>query len=196
MIISNKSYTDITNDIENIVRDHTLIDPERLMILYNEILKVDSLVGDYAELGVYKGGSSKLILNYSTTGLLHMFDTFSGMPQDDIYENGHKQGHFYSNLNEVKEYINNDRAVYHVGKFPDTSVDNLIFKYVHIDADIYQSTVDAIKYFWPRLITGGVLIFDDLDWQSCPGVRQALYENFNDQIIHTYVPHQGVIYKK
>jgi len=39
--------------------------------------------GDLAEVGVYKGGSGKLICKTNTEKVLHLFDTFEGIPKVD-----------------------------------------------------------------------------------------------------------------
>jgi len=52
------------------------------------------------------------------------------------------------------------------------------FCFVHVDADIYRSVLDACAFFWPRLSPGGVLVFDDYGFESCPGAKRAVDEYF------------------
>jgi Macrocin-O-methyltransferase (TylF) len=70
------------------------------------------------------------------------------------------------------------KVVFHVGFFPDTAPEVAEFCFVHLDADLYQSTVAGIKYFYPRLVAGGMLVFDDYEWGRCPGVKKAILEHF------------------
>jgi O-methyltransferase len=35
------------------------------------------------------------------------------------------------------------------------------YSFVHVDTDIYQSVLDCCTWFYPRLATGGALVFDD-----------------------------------
>jgi O-methyltransferase len=52
---------------------------------------------------------------------------------------------------------------------------------VHIDADIYQSVKDSCTFFYPRLESGGIMVFDDYGFPSCPGARKAVDEFFSDK---------------
>ena len=191
----NKSYVDTINFIENVTLNKSLVSIDRKIVILNECVKVNDLIGDYAEFGVYKGGISKMILNCTEKGNVHLFDTFTGIPEDDVMHGGHYKNYFATDLTEVKSYINDDRAIFHVGIFPETAVDHLKFKCVHIDCDTYQSVIAGINYFWPRLVIGGSIIFDDLDWIACPGVRVALNEILPNEKIYTYANYQGVIFK-
>ncbi len=48
-----------------------------------------------------------------------------------------------------------------------------VYRFVHIDVDLYQPTLDSLQYFFPRLAEGGIIITDDYDW---PGARKAFQE--------------------
>jgi hypothetical protein len=52
--------------------------------IYAAVAKTAKVDGDIAEVGVYKGGSAKLICE-TTNKPVHLFDTFEGLP--DICEN-------------------------------------------------------------------------------------------------------------
>ncbi len=41
---------------------------------------------------------------------------------------------------------------------------------------MYQTTADALDFFWPRMVEGGIIVLDDVDWPKCPGVNRALEE--------------------
>jgi O-methyltransferase len=45
------------------------------------------------------------------------------------------------------------------------------YRFVHVDVDLYQPTLDAFGYFFPRLEPGGVVVTDDYNW---PGGRKAV----------------------
>ncbi len=50
---------------------------------------------------------------------------------------------------------------------------------LHIDGDLYESTMTTLENFWPRLSVGGVVIFDEYDNVSeWPGEKQAADEFF------------------
>ena len=41
-------------------------------------------------------------------------------------------------------------------KFKGTKV-----SFLHLDVDLYQSYKETLEYFWPRVSTGGVILFDE-----------------------------------
>ena len=72
---------------------------------------------------------------------------------------------------------------FHKGFFPDTAgpvADNK-FCLVHVDVDIYQSVRDCLEFFYPRLVSGGFMVFDDYEGKNCPGVRKAIDEFLVDK---------------
>ena len=68
------------------------------------------------------------------------------------------------------------------GFFPE-SLEGLEDKFclVSLDVDFYRTTLEGLRYFWPRLERGGYLMLHDWGSQSLPGVRQAL-EDFEREM--------------
>jgi len=65
------------------------------------------------------------------------------------------------------------------GVFPEATgarMDGAAIKLCHIDVDTYQSAKDVFMWVWPRLVTGGVVIFDDYGFWGCEGVTTAVNE--------------------
>jgi O-methyltransferase len=123
------------------------------------------------------------------------------MQESDTLTNGHKKGDFSdTSLEQVKEYLNDKtNCLYYPGWIPESAnfLTSENFCLIHLDLDLYQSTSAAIKIFWPRLVTGGVMVFDDWEWKNCPGVKRAIEEYFVE------IPHERktnnntcAIYKK
>jgi len=154
------------------VRDRTLLEEHRCYIIYEFCRYCLHLEGDFAECGVYKGGSALLIgetlLNSSVRDKqVHLFDTFTGMPamanQDP--SGAVKEGRFGdTSLNGVKEYLQEvPFVVFHPGLIPETfqPVKDRKFAFVHIDIDLYQTHIDCCDFFYERVTKGGVMVFDD-----------------------------------
>jgi Glycosyltransferase family 9 (heptosyltransferase)/Macrocin-O-methyltransferase (TylF) len=173
-----------------IAGNRSLVNFDRLAVIRNLVLETNRLAGDVAELGVYQGGTAKLIRHYAA-GTLHLFDTFAGIPTDDA-DGKHLAGEFPGNLAEVQALVPN--ATYHVGSFPATAPDDgTRYRFVHLDADTYQSTAAGLDYFAPRMVVGGVIVLDDYGWWKCPGVGRALHERFSEKRIErTVVPQAAV----
>ena len=53
------------------------------------------------------------------------------------------------------------------------------FSFVHIDLDLYESIKNTLSFIYPRLLKGGVLVFDDYGFASCPGAKKAVDEFVN-----------------
>lgn len=50
---------------------------------------------------------------------------------------------------------------------------------LHLDMDIYAPTLAALRAFWPRIVTGGVVMLDEFAIREWPGETQALEEFFD-----------------
>lgn len=150
--------------------------------------------GDIAECGVYKGGSARLLATIFPNKKIYLYDSFEGMLEDDSMESGHHiKGQFNdTSIEAVQNYLSDkDNCLFFKGWIPEStkSLTNETFSLVHVDLDLYQSTQSAIEIFWPRLTIGGMMIFDDIDWEPCPGVNRAIKEYF------TNIPHNRYDYQ-
>jgi O-methyltransferase len=54
---------------------------------------------------------------------------------------------------------------------------------VYLDADLYKSTIEGLKFFYPRISVGGFLFVHDYHnpIESNAGVLRAVKEFFNDK---------------
>jgi hypothetical protein len=153
----------------------SLMGEKELQVIRDNVLAVKELDGECAEIGVYKGGSARIILHYSACPV-HLYDTFSGQPADDMHGE-HKQGDFSdTSVEAVKSYLASDRAVLHQASFPDDVAD-VKYKFVHFDADTYQATRGLITHIVPRMAKGGRIIVSDFGWKNTPGVKRAIAES-------------------
>lgn len=188
-----KNLLKLSNDIEDFqllfkkIRAYTLVDQDRCFMLYQLAGYANAKEGQMAEVGVYKGGTTRLISKVAavTAKTVHIFDTFSGMPPTDKAKDIHQEGDFSdTSLDRVKKYLADcDNIRFNQGYFPDTSTSiiDLSFCFVHIDVDIYESVVECCKFFYPRLVQGGIMVFDDYGFLTCPGAKMAVDEFFSDK---------------
>ena len=149
--------------------------------LYMVVKGSSKVRGDIAEVGVYSGGSAKLICEAKGDRRLHLFDTFNGMPSIDPIDVGsYREGQFSNTtLEDVQDYLAGYSHVsFYPGVFPATgkAVQNLRFSLVHLDVDIYRSTIEALRWFYPRMERAGIIISHD--YFGAPGVRKAIDEFF------------------
>jgi hypothetical protein len=155
--------------------------------IYYYLARVTKLKGAVAEMGVYRGGGAKLICQFRSDLPLYLFDTFEGMPDVDSRIDLHKKGDFSdTTLHGVRQYLKDYSNVHYcMGFFPESARSlpkDTEFCFVHLDVDIYQSTLAGLEYFYPRLRRGGILISHDYNSISCPGVKKAFEEFFSNRI--------------
>src|SRR5207237_6870116 len=168
----------------------TLLTDDRLENLARLARSVRPLPGELAELGAYQGGSASVIAGACPEKRLRLFDTWEGIPEDDQVEGGHSKGEFAADFDEVKQFLQLYNVEYFRGRFPDTAPgsngDNTRYAFVHLDSDTYQSTKAGLEYFLPRLISGGVCVLDDYQWERCPGVELAVQDICPTADIHKW----------
>ena len=151
--------------------------------LMHAVSATAKLGGCLAEVGVFRGATARLIRESDRTRPLHLFDTFTGLPETSVGDRSFgygafQPGEFACSLTAVREYLSDlDGITYHQGRFPqDTGeiVSSLRFSFVHLDVDLYDSSRDSLRWFYTRLVRGGILLSHD--FATCDGPRQAMTE--------------------
>jgi O-methyltransferase len=71
-----------------------------------------------------------------------------------------------------------NRIETHKGLFPESAAElgELRFSFVHLDLDLYDSTKAALEWFWPRVVSGGILLSHD--YPLSDGVVRSFHEFF------------------
>ncbi len=154
--------------------------------VYMAVRATQKIEGDIVEVGVFKGGSAKLINEIKGNKFLHLFDTFEGLP--DLSEEDNKEmcrkGLFKCSLEDVKEYLKECTNIeFYKGIFPSTSdpIKNTKFSFVHLDVDLYEGTLKSLKFLYPRVNKGGIIISHDYSNSHTPGVKKAFDDFFKDK---------------
>jgi O-methyltransferase len=135
------------------------------------------------EVGPYKGGGALHVSNPSPARTIFVCDTFEGfgdLPMDPRLDHLFARERFRdTNFELVKSrWAHKGRDVHWVqGYFPESAanVDISNVSFAHIDLDIYESTVKALKYLRPRLIDRSIVLFDDY-LRGVDGVVKAACE--------------------
>lgn len=155
----------------------------RCYILFQFLSSVCDLKGDVAEVGVFRGKTAKIIALTANKKHVHLFDTFEGMPQHDPEKDPRwVKGTFKADINEVRNFLSGfgNISIYK-GIFPATSepIKDKNFAFVHIDVDIYQSCKDCSEFFYPRMVPGGIILYDDPGFADCKGAKIAVDEFYD-----------------
>ena len=146
------------------------------------------LAGDFAECGVFKGGTALLlarVLESTADKRLYLFDSFRGLPsidKDPWFSDGQYSA---ESVEAIRELLKNFQSMIDIrcGWIPGTfqGLENNRYAFVHLDVDLYQSTLDCCAYFYPRMVAGGVLLFDEYAFAAARGEKDAVDEFFADK---------------
>jgi hypothetical protein len=131
---------------------------------------------------VFNGGSLELIANVAKNHVIIGIDSFEGLPQPSEHDT-HKKGEFATaNFEKMKDFFKGMNVYLVKGFSPDVFIRlDSKFAFVHIDVDLYQSVLDGCNFFFPRMVKGGIIIFDDYGFESTKGAKKAVNEFFADK---------------
>jgi len=181
----------------NLIPSHTLGSEANVDNVHfcTEAVIREGVPGDLLEAGVFRGGQSILMKGIldawgETDRKVILADSFEGLPtpdpssdMDDVlaHEMLGRVGSFTASLETVKENFDrygllDDRVVFIKGWFnktlPTAPIDKLAI--MRLDADYYESTMDALTNLYPKLSVGGWVILDDYGHPM--GCRTAVNE--------------------
>jgi hypothetical protein len=142
-------------------------DYQRRYNLYEEIIKaegVDKSPIDYLEFGVANAASFKWWLqkNISPGSRFYGFDTFEGLPEK---WGPYAKGAMAAKLESLD--ITDQRASFYKGLFQDTVIPFLEEykstnrKLIHMDADLFSSSIFVLSQFYRVLNDGDIILFDE-----------------------------------
>lgn len=138
--------------------------------------RLEGVPGAAAELGVYRGFFARCINRLLPDRQLYLFDSFEGFAEEANAPEAFQAAHADTTAEQVLAIMPYpERVTVKPGFFPD-SLRGLEERFclVSLDVDFAQSTLDGLRYFWPRLEKGGYLLLHDWGSPGLPGVAEAL----------------------
>lgn len=171
------------------LRNSNMINVEQGINIYHLLSRVLLLKipGDVVELGCWMGNTSIILqrtLNqYFSEKRLHVYDSFEGLPARQEQDGFAGQGkgwmkisvdaliYNFTNIHCVKPL-----PVIHKGWFEDILPTELPeqISFAHFDGDLYSSVKTSLKYVYPRLSEGAVVVIDDYYSQNVHSNVQVL----------------------
>jgi Macrocin-O-methyltransferase (TylF) len=149
----------------------------RLHVLFWAASQVKKLPGDFIECGVWRGFLSRAVMEYVDFASLpkhfYLMDTYRGLVPEYISQaekqHGIDQIHYDDTYEAVKATFKDFPNVNIVqGPIPETlplvNTDQVC--YLHIDMNNVKPEIAAAEYFWPKIVSGGVMILDDYGFMS------------------------------
>lgn len=166
---------------------HTGMDEFRLFQLWHFAAESAKLpAGELLEVGCAYGGSGLVIAasarRAGITDRITLCDTFRGLvkadPEKDDLQNGEMSGSTPEHVIRLLSDQGIQNAAVARGVFPEDTPfpDDIRFRFVHLDVDIYRSALDAFEWVWPRMVVGGIVVIDDYGEADCPGIAFVVGE--------------------
>jgi hypothetical protein len=155
-----------------------------LMLNVKQVLK-DNVLGDFAELGVWRGNTAAVLAHYASASArqVYLFDTFEGFDAKDLVNVDADKPMVFANTSEayVRETLGaNDACCRYVkGYFPDSITAECAgrrYAVVSIDCDLYEPMRAGLEFFYPRLSSGGILFLHDYSSGIWNGAAKAIDE--------------------
>lgn len=166
-----------------------------------------TLEGDFVECGTGRGammsaGLASLGEWNSSDRRIFLFDTFEPFRIDpETGENDSARGvheKYASSLDAVIENFAEWKNVNIVkGRIPETLSDSVIAKvaFLHIDLNHSIAECDSLRFFWPKIVDGGIVLLDDYGTDATQNeAMNSLAAEFGVQILTTGSA-QGIILK-
>lgn len=139
-------------------------DPVRYatLALAMQTIQQENIPGSIAEVGVYRGETSRFLHSALPHRRLYLFDTFEGFPAQDLETADSR----FRDVDVEKIVLSNrlnEGVVIRKGYFPDTAkgLESERFSLVLLDLDLYKPTLAGLNFFYPRLAPGGYLMLHD-----------------------------------
>jgi hypothetical protein len=156
-----------------------------------EDVLINKVPGDLIEAGVWRGGAvifmrALLAAHSADDRIVFAADSFEGLPPPDGTNYPIDAGHNFHlipflsvPLDQVKSNfakfgLLDEQVQFVEGWFSDTlpSLSDHMWSVIRLDADLYESTINALDNLYPNLSAGGYLIVDD--YGSVEPCRQAV----------------------
>lgn len=177
------------------------------------ILFCNSQEYNFVECGVGEGVSSFFALREISSNKkinkkysFHLYDSWNAMRKEDLFSSEESKSGSYSNLNvditkkNLFEFKNN--TVYHIGFIPESfdhepeSPNSII--YLHIDLNSAKTTLSTLEFFYSKLVSNGLIIFDDYGWLEYGETKKIIDKFLKDKngILQKLPTGQAIFFKK
>ncbi len=129
------------------------------------------LAGDFVECGVYRGGLATAILTdldwqRMPERRFYLLDTFKGFPEEQraLAADVHRDDYLTDVWPQVHAHFQKyPQAKLVRGAIPQTlsRVTTTTVAYLSIDMNCAEPEVASLEFFWPRLVSGAIVLLDD-----------------------------------
>ena len=157
--------------------------------LVRYVVEAANLPGLYLEFGVGRGKSIRWIGSHADR-TVHGFDSFDGIPE---YWNGNPVGAFaQKQLLKVPDNVKFEIGMFDatIGPFLEQNSDPISL--LHVDCDLYSSTVTILDELGSRLQPGAIVLFDE--YYNFPRWQQHEHKAFQEFVERNGVEYEYIAY--
>lgn len=170
----------------------------QLLYLSEQYKKVEHLSGDIVECGIGYSRTFQVLAclvrkENKAHRTLYGFDSFEGFPEphlEDKSARNPKKGEWKvltpAQLHRIlvqlrlgEEFVDAHIRVvkgFFEETLPQTNVKEIAL--LHLDVDLYQSYKTCLELLFPKVVQGGMVLFDEYDTPNWPGAKKAIDEYF------------------
>jgi len=175
-VLGEKAFQDSCREVAPL----TLLDTPRLANLW-QLCRMSNPGGNIIEVGSFKGGGALHLSNSCPERTVIVCDSFEGFLQLDPNLDKNFDAEMFKNTSQGRvEALFRSRGRNHrvvAGFFPQSCAGLELgpISFVHLDADIYKSTIESLEYLNDRMIDRSLIVLDDY-FRRATGVNQAVSE--------------------
>ena len=160
LILGGHKNHETLSKIKRCRRDaESLLTGNEAFFLYSLAQAQCGLNGAMAELGVFQGSSAQIICEAKKESPTLFVRHLRGdcRIRDRNETDFLKKGQFSAGLPKVKNLLRAyNNVTFYPGEFPKSAanISPARFSFIHLDVDLYSSTLAGLEYFYPRMLPG------------------------------------------
>jgi O-methyltransferase len=128
-------------------------------------LEREGVPGAFAEVGVWRGATSRFLHRAAPARRFYLFDTFEGFPLADREPENAGDTRFQDTSEQAVRRVvgESPNVILRKGRFPETAagLEGESFAFVLLDLDVFAPTLAGLEFFYPRLARGGYVFVHD-----------------------------------
>lgn len=179
----------------------------RFLSIYDLVKRVIDLPGHFCELGCWNGTNlvflAKLVSILKPHGCTEVFgfDSFRGLRSIDGEKDTTRsvaEGKYKGNIDLLEDAL----RLYQLEAFVRLVKGNIEetvpfflqerkdvrFAFIYMDVDLYSPTKVGIELLYPRLVKGGIMVFDQYNIENWPGEASAVHDVLGNDVPIYSVP--------
>ena len=151
-----------------------------------------NLEGDFVDCGVHTGIFARAVIHYTnfqnSNKKYYLLDTFNGLASkystNEEMERNNLMGYDKEDGNTLFKKVTNTFKDFNTkiikGPVPETLTEVNADKicYLSVDMNCVQPEIDALHFFWDRMVSGGIIILDDYGYANVTQDQRMAHDQF------------------